>query len=814
LNLPFERIVVWAHRRRMLVLIAACGIAALSGAGIQHLTFDTDVLHLLPSRGHAIPAFRTFLEGFGTLDDLYIVFSAVDGYTIIDYEDDIDAWLDSLSRVPEITRVDQGRMDASRDWGWLADHELLLLDETRLREALRRLTPGGMRASLAASRELLAVPSPEVTTIVRDDPLGFHKLLQQQLASPESGFPLLMSQDGYVTSDGTRRLVIARPAKPPYDTAFSHALFDQLHAIARNHERRTRTDPDDDRPPLDVQFGGGHRIGLEAEAVVKRESIVNGVGSLALILPFLFLTFRSLRLVAIGPLPSALSLLVALGILGFAGTTLSAAAAGASAMLFGLGVDGVVLLYVTRGLALEETHEPDAAIRRLASPAASMVLGMWTTAATFLGLLVVDFPSLEQLGLLVGASMFLCGLVTLVMVPALLPKRAPTKQPGPLTLPKFAVAVHRNARPVLIGAAVVTVILGYGASQLRVNPTLDRLRSVTEGARVLEEITDEFHLPSDVSVIVQRGQDLDELLDRNASFVDAMRRAIPSLRMQAPSALLPSRRTQQVRLKIVRSGMPALDRARADLENAATEAGFHAQAFDSFLERLGRMASAEPLTRDGFAAHRLDDVIGRLIGRDGDSWLLATYAFPETDEARAVLRELVDGREDDMVVTGMAFVNDELSDRFLPEFLKGLSLGTAMVFLLILVTFRDVRNTLLALTPTAVGLVWAAGILGFARVELDLFAIFAVITFIGIGVDYGIHMIHRYHEHRDPVRATAELSPIICVAGGITLLGYGTLVGSSYPPLRSIGMVSIVSIVTLVIASVFVLPAMLRGQDS
>jgi predicted RND superfamily exporter protein len=120
---------------------------------------------------------------------------------------------------------------------------------------------------------------------------------------------------------------------------------------------------------------------------------------------------------------------------------------------------------------------------------------------------------------------------------------------------------------------------------------------------------------------------------------------------------------------------------------------------------------------------------------------------------------------------------------------------------------------LLALTPTAIGLVWAAGILGFAHVELDLFAVFAVMTFVGIGVDYGIHLIHRYHALRDPVRVTAELAPVIIVAGAITLLGYGTLVGSSYPPLRSIGMVSVVSVVTLVLASVLVLPAMLRGRD-
>ena len=40
-------------------------------------------------------------------------------------------------------------------------------------------------------------------------------------------------------------------------------------------------------------------------------------------------------------------------------------------------------------------------------------------------------------------------------------------------------------------------------------------------------------------------------------------------------------------------------------------------------------------------------------------------------------------------------------------------------------------------------------------------------------------------------------------------MGYGTLVTSSYPPLQSMGAVSLVSVVTLVVASVLVLPALL-----
>ena len=86
-----------------------------------------------------------------------------------------------------------------------------------------------------------------------------------------------------------------------------------------------------------------------------------------------------------------------LGALGFTGAKLSAAATGAAAMLFGLGVDGVVLLYVAHRLALADDADADVPAA-IAGPSSSMLLGMWTTAATFYGLMFVDFPSLQQLG--------------------------------------------------------------------------------------------------------------------------------------------------------------------------------------------------------------------------------------------------------------------------------------------------------------------------------------------------------------------------------------------------------------------------------
>ena len=67
-----------------------------------------------------------------------------------------------------------------------------------------------------------------------------------------------------------------------------------------------------------------------------------------------------------------------------------------------------------------------------------MLLGMWTTAATFYGLTFVDFPSLQQLGRLIGHSMMVCGVLTLVLVPALLPRRPPRRAAPALLMPRLA----------------------------------------------------------------------------------------------------------------------------------------------------------------------------------------------------------------------------------------------------------------------------------------------------------------------------------------------------------------------------------------
>ena len=304
------------------------------------------------------------------------------------------------------------------------------------------------------------------------------------------------------------------------------------------------------------------------------------------------------------------------------------------------------------------------------------------------------------------------------------------------------------------------------------------------------------------------------MLRENEALVSQLREAAPDMSVHAPTTLLPSDAAQAHRVERIRRELPRPSTMLDALRHAGETNGFRAGTFAPFAARLPRLSDgSQRLTYEGYVAQGLGDIIGRFIALDDGRWTLATYVFPRDAATAAAAERVVSGSPGDQTMTGIPVVNRELGERFMPQFLLGLGVGSLIVVALIAVTFRDVRLSVLSLVPTVVSLVWAVGALALAGVELDLFAVFAVLTFVGIGVDYGIHLVHRYQERGNAERACAELAPVILVAGAITFLGYGTLVASSYPPLRSIGLVSAVSVIALMASSLFVLPALLgRGR--
>jgi predicted RND superfamily exporter protein len=88
---------------------------------------------------------------------------------------------------------------------------------------------------------------------------------------------------------------------------------------------------------------------------------------------------------------------------------------------------------------------------------------------------------------------------------------------------------------------------------------------------------------------------------------------------------------------------------------------------------------------------------------------------------------------------------------------------------------------------------------------------------IGIGVDYGIHVIHRYLEESaeggDPIAAVEETVRGVFLAALTTIVGFGSLATSHYPGLVSMGLVSILGTLSTAMVAIVVVPAWLALRE-
>jgi uncharacterized protein len=805
--------VMRAARRWRWTLVAVVSLVVASTVPLLlRLRIDADVLNLLPQSGPALRSFRTYLSEFGSLDRVYVVFEAPDGQSIADYAPLVDRYAAGLERAPEISHVDAQLFAPGKDWDYLGERVFLLLGAEATKQALGRLQGDRVLDQLAQARERLALSSPAIKQLVQQDPFDFFGLLRGRLSAANAFVQIDPTQEGYVSKDGKARLVIASPTRPPYDTDFSRRVVQRLDRIAADVLAESAAHPDEtDLPPLRIDYAGGYHIALGAERTVRREAVVNLVGSLAGILLLLLVVFRSPWLFLVGAIPMALGGLLSAALNGLFDNRLSAAAAGASALLFGLGIDGVVLLYARYLEERSTTAEPGEAIARLGGSAASMLLGMTTSAATFLALTFVEFPSLQELGRLIGMGMLFGGLFTLVLVPALLP--ANVRRRRALSLQRLPRFVSRRGSLVLWGGGIATILLGTAALGLHVDLSLQRLQPRTPQIAFEREVARRFGLPEDVVIVLAKGKNLEALLQTDEKLREAVDASGTGLQVFSVTSMLPPMARQAQVSEAITEGGISTAALRMRIARAAKRLGFRPDAFTPFLRRVPHLLDTSArVTYEGFLQHGLEDLLSPYIARTSKGFVTAAYVRPRSNTDVAALRHLVEdmGRAGSaLTVTGATIVSEEFGRRLLPQFTIGVAIGAVVVFVLMLWIFKSVPLTALALLPTGLGLIWSAGLLALLRVELDLFSLFGVLTFIGIGVDYGIHLVHRYAAEEELANALARIAPVNLVAGGIAVLGCGTLITSSYPPLRSLGIVSVVTLITCLAGSLLVLPACL-----
>ncbi len=140
----------------------------------------------------------------------------------------------------------------------------------------------------------------------------------------------------------------------------------------------------------------------------------------------------------------------------------------------------------------------------------------------------------------------------------------------------------------------------------------------------------------------------------------------------------------------------------------------------------------------------------------------------------------------------------------------------ALVVVLVWVVFRSIRDALLALLPVLLSFLITFGVMGAIGVDLNPANLMVLPLLFGIGVDAGVHVVHRARMNPEerPIGLSFGTGKGITVTSVTTLCGFVTMIFASHRGVASLGLVMTIGLATTMVACWTVLPALLEILQS
>jgi hypothetical protein len=181
----------------------------------------------------------------------------------------------------------------------------------------------------------------------------------------------------------------------------------------------------------------------------------------------------------------------------------------------------------------------------------------------------------------------------------------------------------------------------------------------------------------------------------------------------------------------------------------------------------------------------------------------------EKEGARQFVGEL---RSVDPEVTGPPVITYEATVLMERAYLQGTVYAFVLVGALSLRMIRRGRETLLALLPLVLGLLWTIGLMHVFGIRFNLANIWGLPLIIGTSAEFGLNVVLRYLEgraHGGPLVARSTVMAVL-LSGGQTMVGFGSLMIATHRGIFSLGVLLTIGMACGLVAALVVLPVILR----
>lgn len=624
---------------------------------------------------------------------------------------------------------------------------------------------------------------------------------------------------------------------------------------------------DPNLPAVKVWVTG--EVGLEDDELsgMSTGTFTASIFSIVLVLFILLVAYRSVLLTIATLATLALGMLFCGAFAAFSVKQLNLISVAFAVSNIGLGVEYAIHFCLRyRDNLSHHVHKVLALRSTLTGTAPSLLLCAGTTSIGLYAFIPTDYKGVSELGLLAGTSLFICLLITLVALPALLRVMpAPSKFPaakesrsGFVSLSeKLASYPLHYAKPIAIATfmlAVISVALTFNV-KTDFNPinlrdpntesvlafknlmkdkettplTLTVLAKDENSAKALEQkLSALASVDKTVSLFDFQPTEQDDklaLIEEMSLMLGGQMQSFPALKVdpdpvpginrliKAIDTLLPQKTDVHERT--------ALTNFRKELEDILIELDTRQQPSRSlFIEKvqttlLGTLPILMNELSTGFNASKVTladlpaDIKDKWLSKDG---MYRIQIFPKKD-----LNDLTSLEE---FITAVQSIAPETTDlpimywesmkEVIDAFQQAIVIALVTIALLLFVIRRSVIDTVLVMTPLILAGLFTMASTVITNTPINFANIIALPLLLGLGVDNGIHMVEKLHHSLSEEQNIYQSSTARAMFYGAltTASSFAGLAFSPHEGIASMGLIITIGIFWIMICTFIVLPAL------
>jgi predicted RND superfamily exporter protein len=159
--------------------------------------------------------------------------------------------------------------------------------------------------------------------------------------------------------------------------------------------------------------------------------------------------------------------------------------------------------------------------------------------------------------------------------------------------------------------------------------------------------------------------------------------------------------------------------------------------------------------------------------------------------------------------TGLPVVYQEASATVVAAFERALAYAFILVAAIIFIVLRDWKDTLLVLVPIALASLLTAALTVVIGMPFNYANIIALPLLVGMGVDNGIHVVHRMRGEDVAHLFDTSTMRAVLASALTTVASFGNLAFSSHVGTASMGILLALGLAASMAATLIVLPAWL-----